>query len=85
MAVSGVEDVRDTDDSFLDGLYLNYIVPSATNLQLERILEQATPPYQTALDAIEQREWLFFGTSSQPRRYIYIYIYRSPLSHIAYR
>lgn len=61
MAVSGDYDTRDAGQDFLDRSYLTYIVPSTTNFKLEKALGDTADQYQALFDAIEQREWLFFG------------------------
>jgi hypothetical protein len=60
MAVPTTSEVSNPDHSFLDKSYLTYLVPSATDLQLDEAFRNDGAG-KSPIDGIEQREWLFFG------------------------
>ena len=54
-------DVRDADSSFLEEALLSYLLPAATDVELEdlfRNIDQSKP----VLDSIPRRDAVFFGT-----------------------
>lgn len=62
MAIS--EDADGTPEAgqdFLDRSYLTYIVPSATHFKLEEALGNTAAQFRPRFDAVDRREWLFFG------------------------
>ena len=63
MAVSEYVDTTDADQSFLGRSYLTYMVPFATNLELEEALQHPDGPGK-AVEELQKREWLFFGTAT---------------------
>lgn len=60
MAVSTTSEVANPDHSFLDKSYLTYLVPSATDLQVDEAFK-TDGAGKSPIDGLEQREWLFFG------------------------
>jgi hypothetical protein len=50
-----------TDDDFVQNSYLTYIIPYATDFQLGDALEKHGEPPKAFFEAIEDRDWLFFG------------------------
>jgi len=61
MAVAEDGDAPSAGKSFLGQSYLTYIVPFATDLKLEDALQHPDGPGK-AIEQLEKREWLFFGT-----------------------
>jgi hypothetical protein len=61
MAVSKEEEALTGDAQILERAYLTYIIPSDTDFDVETTLKEGSAHHKPLLDAIEQREWLFFG------------------------
>lgn len=61
MAVSEDGEVLHAGQSFLGRSYLTYMVPFVTDFKLEEALQHPDGPGK-AIEEIEKREWLFFGT-----------------------
>ncbi len=49
------------DASFIEQVYVSYLIPFHTNVDIEGLLGAARIGSSLALDSIEQRESLFFG------------------------
>jgi hypothetical protein len=58
------------DLDFVDKSSLTYFIPRATDFAPDQVLKDGNLPPGQLLDAIEQRESLFFGESSPDRRII---------------
>lgn len=72
MAVPPQDDALDAGLDFLEHSYLTYMIPFATSFSPEQDIKQKPSSNVSILDNIEQRESLFFGTSS----------YRSSGAHV---
>lgn len=66
MAVPTNIEVQNPDHSFLENSHLTYLVPYATDFQVEDAFSQHDSASKGPFDGIEQREWLFFGTCVLP-------------------
>lgn len=61
------EDAHDEARELVEHSYLTYVAPFATDLDIEAALRQAGADHHKPLsEAIQRREWLFFGTLSRP-------------------
>jgi hypothetical protein len=67
MAVSEDGEALSAGESFLGRSYLTYMVPFATDFKLEEELQHPDGPGR-AVEQIQKREWLFFGTKHSYRR-----------------
>lgn len=72
--------VGDPGAAFAEQSYLTYVVPAATDLELDDLFKEVEQG-QSIIDSIEQRESLFFGTyphlaSSRTFSYLYSHIAR---------
>jgi hypothetical protein len=57
-----VPDEQDVAQQLFKGSYLSYLVPFATNFHVEQaVAKRGHELCQTVLDAVEQRDVLFFG------------------------
>lgn len=61
MAVPDSREASDPSLDFLEHSYLTYIIPFETDLNLEQALSSGRDSNKPLFDAIDQREWLFFG------------------------
>lgn len=67
MAVSEDGNVAGAGQSFLGRSYLTYMVPFATYFKLSEELQHPDGPGR-AIEQIQKREWLFFGTNHSYQR-----------------
>ncbi|TPX07011.1 uncharacterized protein E0L32_011079 [Thyridium curvatum] len=61
MAVAQHEDTQGGDQDFLQQSHLSYIVPYATDFDIEQVLREGEDSHKALFESIEQRPWLFFG------------------------
>lgn len=78
MAVSDDGDSTEPGQSFLGRSYLTYLIPFATDFKLEEELQHPDGPGR-AIELIQKREWLFFGTTHSYQR-----VRRAPVSQVAH-
>lgn len=69
MAVPEPED--SSTDSFVENSQITYLVPSATNINLEQLFKDADDS-QAVFDSVDRRESLFFG------RFRFLYLPKNP-------
>lgn len=59
------ETTSDASLAFQDHAYLSYLIPAATDLELEDLFKNVDSG-KPVLDSIEQRDGVFFGASGPP-------------------
>ena len=55
--------VTDGTHEFVQNSYLTYLIPFATEFEVEKALEASGEPPESFFESIEDRESLFFGQS----------------------